>query len=96
MATTENLTLTTETMMTFPPETRNDANTSLTPDVLKRINLCIGIIGFLGNLKVVVVMVTSKSLLKAKTNIYITSQSCLDAFVALMLLFTIQFEDDGR
>ena len=54
----------------------------LSNEVLKMLELLIDIVGLVANLQVVAVMVTSPTMLKYRTNLYITSQSCLDALVA--------------
>ena len=58
--------------------------------ILRMCYLCIGILGMLGNLLVIVVLLNSRHLLKAVTNLLIMNQSALD-FTASFLIITTSF-----
>ncbi|ELT87477.1 hypothetical protein CAPTEDRAFT_113077 [Capitella teleta] len=83
------------TIFTFDDD--NSKHTSITAqETIKILYYCIGTVGFLGNLMVVVIIGTSKSMRKTTTNRFIMHQSCCDGTVAVILMLSTLFEDDGR
>ncbi|KAK2145689.1 hypothetical protein LSH36_662g01002 [Paralvinella palmiformis] len=63
---------------------------------LNVIYLVIGFLGLLGNVFVVVVIFSSKIMRIHRTNIFIVNQCFIDATVAVFLILTTIFENDGR
>ena len=79
-------------------ETTNEPDyTSITAQkTLKIIYYCIGSLGLAGNLLVITVILNYKSMRKTITNRFIFNQSCCDGVVAVILILSSVFEDDGR
>ena len=76
-------------------ETTTD-DSSLTSYVTQYIKLAIGGVGLIGNVFVVVVILSASTMRKQLTNAYIINQSVIDSLIALFLILTTMFEDDGR
>ena len=57
--------------------------------------IAMGVLGFLGNMFVVVVIAKYKKMLKQVTNIYILNQSIIDAVCSVLLIFTYIFNNEG-
>jgi len=72
-----------------------DANAIIADDVLYIIYILIGSLGFPANLVVVVVILTYPTMRKLQTNMYIVNQSLIDSTVALSLILTTAFQDNG-
>lgn len=71
------------------------ANQIITQSTLKYLYYTIGAVGLVGNIFVVVVIMTYKKMKNSMTNLFILNQSVGDATVALFLLLTTAIEDDG-
>lgn len=63
---------------------------------LNVVYLVIGLLGLLGNVFVVVVIFSSKVMRIHRTNVFIVNQCFIDATVAIFLILTTVFENDGR
>ena len=72
-----------------------DANAIIADDILYIIYILIGSLGCPANLLVVVVIMTYPTMRKLQTNMYIVNQSLIDATVAMFLILTTAFQDNG-
>ena len=73
-----------------------DANAIIADDILYIIYILIGSLAFPANVLVVVVILCYPSMRKLQTNMYIVNQSLIDSTVALCLIFTTVFQDNGK
>ncbi|ELU15489.1 hypothetical protein CAPTEDRAFT_120994 [Capitella teleta] len=73
----------------------DQANVILSTDLLTAIYISIGCLGLTGNLLVSVIISQSKQMRKHRANIFILNQSVLDGSVAVFLILTSVYEDDG-
>ena len=73
-----------------------EANVILTPELLKRLQMSIGVFGMSTNTAVIIVLLNERSMLRLNTNIYILCQSLVDLLLATTLIITNLIENDGR
>ena len=67
-----------------------------TNEVILYVCFTIGGLGLVGNIFVVIVILSTSSMRKQFTNAYIINQSLVDGVVSLFLVLTTAFEGDGR
>jgi len=75
---------------------RSEYSGVLTKEVVQALEISIGVLGIITNLKVILVMCSDVKLFKSRTNVYMTSQSVIDVMVALFTILITQIGSKGR
>lgn len=81
---------------TNSPKKQEASTVILTDYVVEKIYIAIGSIGIIGNAFTCIVMLSSRTLRKHFTNLFILNQSMLDGMAAVFLMLSTVFEDNGR